>query len=327
MDKEKTQNFTTGIFRELSLRFGGENPRSLGGFENFVYEYQHCGRSYILRISNTRLKRSKSQVEAEVDFVNYLAEKGVPVARAVPSLGGKLVETSADNPDFVAVSFEKASGEPIRDDQWQPEFFAYYGQVMGMMHRLTKDYTPDNPQCRRPDSILSLVGFAQANLPPSERDAASKLDQLVERLKKLPRDRDSYGLIHQDLHTGNFFVDGKGKMTIFDFDICSYNWFAADIAMTLFYSVPPNCTDPVRLKQAEDFLRHFMKGYRRENSLDSCWLQEIPTFLKVREAALFAAIHGNMDVNNLEPWPRQFMQGRRESILNDIPYLDINFIC
>ena len=65
-------------------------------------------------------------------------------------------------------------------------------------------------------------------------------------LDSLPKDDDCYGLIHADIHQGNFFVDENDNITIFDFDDCHYHWFAYDLAVPLFglaISLRDNCSE------------------------------------------------------------------------------------
>ncbi|MCJ7700384.1 MAG: phosphotransferase [Anaerolineales bacterium] len=57
------------------------------GAANLVYEYGRDGRPLILRISFTP-ERSADQIEAELHFVNYLAEHGIRVSRPAPSRNG-----------------------------------------------------------------------------------------------------------------------------------------------------------------------------------------------------------------------------------------------
>lgn len=158
-------------------------------------------------------------------------------------------------------------------------------------------------------------------------DVITKWNLLLEKLRTFPKGRDEYGLTHQDLHRGNFFVDENGRITIFDFDDSQYFWFANDIAMTLFYFVPHNCIKKEDIHNARGFLVNFMKGYRRENDIDAGWLSEIPTFLSLREMVLYIAIHRSMDKDGLNPWCSSYMAGRREKILRNIPYVDICFNC
>ena len=73
-------------------------------------------------------------------------------------------------------------------------------------------------------------------------------------------------------------------------------------------------------------MTHFLRGYKRENSIDAAWLNKIPCFLKLREIDLYAVIHRSFDVNNLEhSWDIRFMRNRKYKIENDVPYIDFDF--
>ena len=54
----------------------------------------------------------------------------------------------------------------------------------------------------------------------------------------LRQESDAYGLVHADLHMGNFFVDHSGQMTVFDFDDCCFHWFGYDCAVSVVSSMP-----------------------------------------------------------------------------------------
>jgi len=42
-------------------------------------------------------------------------------------------------------------------------------------------------------------------------------------------------------------------------------------------------------------------GYRRENTLDSTWLKQIPYFLELREIDRYVVIHRSLDLDDLDP--------------------------
>lgn len=327
MEREIKEQYTNKIFIEIISKYGFEknNVKLLDGFESFIYECVLDKHEYILRISHTGLRRSKHQVLAEVDFINYLSDNGVPVAKAIPSPQGNMFEPSESNPLFVGVLFEKAKGHPPKKEFWQPTFIERYGKITGRMHRLTKAYEPPSPVCRRPDGMEDLEGFAEKFLPPGQTDVIREWNNLLDTLRRLPKKKKDYGLIHQDLHSGNFFVDDDGDLKIFDFDDCQYFWFSHDIAMALFYVVPHNCMKIVDLDNAGFFLKHFLAGYRRENDLEQRWILEIPTFLRLREMELYIAIHRSMDLNALDSWCASFMKDRKERILDKVPYVNIDF--
>ena len=54
--------------------------------------------------------------------------------------------------------------------------------------------------------------------------------KLEGRLKKYPKNKPSYGICHGDIQAKNMHIDNDGRITIFDFDLCGYNWRAFDLA-------------------------------------------------------------------------------------------------
>jgi Ser/Thr protein kinase RdoA (MazF antagonist) len=139
-------------------------------------------------------------------------------------------------------------------------------------------------------------------------------------LRQLPQDANGYGMIHQDAHGGNFFVDENYHITLFDFDDCVYGHFAYDLAMVLFYAIT-NEPEPVEVARA--LWRPFMQGYQAENELDGRWLAEIPHFMKLREIDLYAqllSVLGGKPSGN--KWADEFMHGRQERIEKGLPYLE-----
>jgi len=325
MEQRIKDRYNETIYRQALARFDVEpdQVKCLDGFESFIYEYTRNGQEYILRIGHS-LRRSPGLIAGEVDWINYLADGGVPAARAVPSSTGKLVETIDDGQGelFLATAFEKAPGAPIRPEAWQGDFFERYGQLLGRMHALSKDYRPPDPSWRRPAWNDQLMLDLEPWIPDTEPLVKERWSALHTYLETLPTDEDAYGLIHQDAHAGNFFVDGD-NIVLFDFDDCIYGWFAYDIAIVLFYAVMEAEDWPAFTRS---FMTHFLTGYGKENRLAAEWLAEIPHFLKLREIDLYAVIHRSFDVQNLDhPWVARYMDGRRQRIEAYTPYIDFDF--
>jgi len=247
------------------------------------------------------------------------------VARAVLSANDRLVEVIEDGHGghFLATAFVKARGGPPTKESWNEALFERYGRLIGRMHALSKAYKPPDPALRRPDWDDPLMLDTERWLPLSEAAALEKFQTLMDYLQSLPKEQDGYGLVHQDAHGGNFFVDDEGNITLFDFDDCVYSWYVYDVAMVLFYAVTNR---PDANEFAPLFMEPFMRGYRQENNLDPTWLREIPAFLKLREIDLYAIIRRSFDVEHIEHrWTAEFMRGRKEKIENEVPYLDIDF--
>jgi len=326
MDKNIKVRFNDELLGSILKRYTTDPLRikPLDGFESFIYEYSHAGCNYILRIGHS-LRRDKPLVLAEVNWINHLADGGARVARAVHSLNENLVETIDDGHggEFIVASFVKAQGIQLSSDDWTPELIEEYGRTLGKLHALSKNYKVPAGFIKRPvwnERIMCEIFCLES----TEHVALIDYHQdIMDQLENLDRNPDVYGLIHQDAHAGNFLVDDTGKLTLFDFDDCTYSWFVNDLAIALFYWVFWE-EDPGSVTGY--FLRHLIAGYREETSFESHWVKEIPHFMRIRELDLFAVIHRSFDVENIQdPFPKHFMKNRQQRIEAKIPTINFDF--
>jgi amicoumacin kinase len=326
MEQRIKDRYNDGILQAAMQRYGidSDGIRMLDSYESFIYEYELKSENYILRIGHT-FHRSEALIQGEVDWINYLAAGGVSVARAVYSESGKLVEMIDDGQggNFLVTAFVRARGTSPWKVGWTPELYQKYGSFMGNMHALSVGYQHTFPAFKRPAWDDDLFEFVERYLPSSEVMAKEKYRYLRAQLQTLPVEGTSYGMIHQDAHGSNFFVDDTGRITMFDFDECAYSWFINDIAIALFYIVMD--ADDWSAFTSE-FMAHFLRGYRQAYPLDPKWLMEIPNFLKLREIELYAVMHRDHDVNNISYWwDARFMKDRKYKIENDVPFIDFDF--
>jgi Ser/Thr protein kinase RdoA (MazF antagonist) len=288
MEEKIRSRLNDTILAEARQRYGilPDKIEELGGFESFIYGFEKDGAKYVLRLGHS-LRRSPDLIRGEVDWINHLASGGAGVARAVNSELGNLVELLDDGhgEHFLATAFEwAAGGSPGHTDRWTEQFMLNYGRLIGKMHALTKQYALPNEAWRRPswdDPIMTDTTSALPQLDP----AAMELNRAnLAYLRSLPTPPDAFGLIHQDAHTGNLFVDENSQITLFDFDDCVYGHFIYDIAMVIFYAIT-NHQEPVEF--CARFWPLFWQGYHEENELDPVWLKEMLPFMKLREIDLY----------------------------------------
>ena len=349
MDGQILARYNDTILQEAMQRYGipKDQIKPLDAFESFIYEFEREGEGYILRIGHS-FRKSEALIQGEVDWINTLARGGVSVARAIPSANGKLVEAIDDGGggQFLVTAFVRAMGQPPWDAGWTPARFETYGQLLGKMHALAIDYQPARVW-KRPEWDDASMKFVELYLPESEVIVHQKYQSVLDHIYTLPKDRASYGLIHQDAHQNNFFMDADGRLTLFDFDECAYSWFINDIAIVLFY-ISMDAEElgfPSAASFTQEFLTHFLRGYRQAYSLDSTWLKEIPAFLKLRELELYAVVHRDFDIKDIEHWSLEsfkriqdfdvnsgnhmwianFMRNRKSNIEQDLPFIDFDF--
>lgn len=331
MEKSIRDLFTQNILETALNRYKipPADANILDGFESFIFNVQRNNNEYILRIGHSS-RRSADQIQGEAEFINHLRGGGLSVPQVLPSANNLLVEAveAQDGSCFLATLFEKALGHPPTGEDWSPAMYQSMGQFMGKLHKLSKDFQPSQPHYQRfsiTEDFAAMEKAGRQYLPAGDQPVLKAYLDTVAEIQGLPQDPDSYGLCHIDFHGGNFFVTDEGVITLFDFDDCQYAWFVYDIAMALFYAISHDCASETERKEAETFLAAFWSGYAAEHSLAPSWLDHIPLFLRLREIDLYMLIHRSMDLNQLDPWCASYMDGRREKIINAVPYCALDY--
>ena len=283
---------------EICSGFGLKRARlsELDAFENFVFD---CGET-ILRVTH-RSHRLAEQVKAEINWTDFLKANGFGVVTSQPSPSGERIVQTHDE-EFLGVLLPRARGRSVHGMEnsalWTPELFRLWGKTVGRLHSTTRNYQPSGPTRHHwhEDRYLSnWPKYVGTNYPHLQNPWQDLLGQLQE----LPRTSENYGLIHCDLHSKNFFVNGD-SLQFFDTDDSHYNWFIYGVA-TIFLSVAHNpiCRDdpPAFVK---NFARHFLAGYRSEFRLADSEVGRLPLFLKLRQYLLLGAVLHKWDFHKLE---------------------------
>ena len=294
MLKEFGHLYSDDVRAEAERRFGLARAGSLAleASHSYVFDYPFEDRSVILKITHGS-HRQIHQILGELDFTEYLATNGVNLSPPIPSLDGKLVETLEANAGyFLATAYEKAPGALVDWREWTPELFERWGALIGRMHALTKSYEPSDESIRRRHWYENRDWHLESSVPESSVEFRRKGQRIKDWLLSLPSDRDSYGLIHSDLHQWNMLYDGRQLWPI-DFDNLHYDWFLSDFTTVIINAVicqgrcfregDYDSWTGGRKMGSQQFLDYFLgpfiSGYRGENALDPIWLRRLPRFL------------------------------------------------
>lgn len=256
------------------------------------YAFDKQGRAYILRAEACDAGRI-GQTRAEMDWLCYLAGKGMRVTAPLRTDSGALaIVCEEEGGTSILCACGEAAGRPWdRNDPalWNERVFTSWGRTMGDLHRVTKDYTPARGQEKRPGYASIILDTVRA-FPSVNRAAQAVLDEIA----ALPRDRDSYGLIHYDLNPSNFMIEGA-HINVFDFADCAYAWFALDIGCALAVGLWLGRCNDAGHDFTDEMIRHFLKGYLSANALDAFWLARIPLFMRLCQIAGFSCTYARED--------------------------------
>ena len=163
-------------------------------------------------------------VTAEIDWVVYLRDKDVPAVKPLKSDTGAYVETIGNgNDSYNVVAFEKADGDQLDfgdPKSWNDSVVRDWGKTIGRMHSVAKFYKPKSSQRYefKPELDLPLI-------KRESKKVTNSISDLFKRMHELPKGREVYGLVHSDIHVGNFFIKNDKISAILDFDRACYKWF------------------------------------------------------------------------------------------------------
>jgi len=322
--------FSQEVLHEAALRYKADasNAKKLGDFENYVYEVTRDGQPYILRLTHSS-HRSKMEVEGELQWINYLHSQGIHVSLVHESANGELVEVvSVGDSNFFVCLFNKAPGCSVKmnDSEFGPELFEKWGVVTARMHLVTETY--DASETKRPrwneDDLIELEKYID---PVEDAAIIEGNRQLVSTLQQLPETKDSFGLIHSDIHTGNFFYH-EGDIHVFDFDDSMYFFFASDVAIPLYYTIWGKHRGEsleTRSSFGKELLTHFLKGYMSVRMIPREWVERLPLFLKLRDYTLYGVFHKKMDLSHGHERENQLVAEIRNRLIKNEPIVDLEF--
>lgn len=301
--------------------------KKLGDFENYVFEAFRGDNPVILRITHSS-HRDKNEIMAELDWMNYLHKQKVNCPEAFTSSKNQLIEDlqAGDGSFFYACLFSKVAGYPVKINsaEFNDQLFHAWGKAIGQMHSITKEYQPSKEMKIRfsweDEELLDIETYV-----PNEKEIIKNTNLLIKELKTLPKNKDNFGLIHSDIHSGNFFYDGE-CVHVFDFDDCSYHWFASDIAIPLYYSVlygSKSASEMDREQFAINFLSHFTKGYVEYHPLPKDWKQQLPLFFMLRDITLYSVLHKKISPEERDDQINQMIEGLKSRIIKKEPIVKL----
>ena len=151
MNKEIRRIYNREIREEIISHWGLSESETieLDGFESFIYSANFNARKAVLKISHTD-RRSIEHLKGEIDFTRYLHSRQLNVPEIFEGKSGELITTAkAERGMFTGVLYSFLEGEPVTKEKWNNELWEKIGELLGDLHRVTKEYTLNSG--RRPD--------------------------------------------------------------------------------------------------------------------------------------------------------------------------------
>jgi Ser/Thr protein kinase RdoA (MazF antagonist) len=228
-----------------------------------IYLVETLSSLYVLRVSHAHW-RNQSETQFELEFLDFLRQRNLPVAYPLSSRDGQLtIEVLAPEGKRYAALFVYAPGQiPLGD--LNPAQAQSLGQALAGIHRAGQDF--GSGSYRQPLSLDYVLDASVQSIAPFLRhrpeDAAylhSVVDELHDQLRALPRRSPCWTVCWGDPHSGNVHFTADDRPMLFDFDQCGYGWRAFDLAK--FFQVGMRAGLSRSVRQA------FLDGYESQTPL------------------------------------------------------------
>lgn len=192
-------------------------------------------------------------------------------------------------------------------------YFEQLGGIAAAMHNQASAWDMPADFKRHALDADGLMGEApfwgrfweHPNLSSGERSLLSDTRLRVRAaLDRLGRDRQTFSVIHADLHAGNVLVDGD-RLTVIDFDDSGFGWHHYDAAVAMFHFQARDGFEAIQ--------RGFVRGYRAKRYISDAALASddalalIPMFLMIRGMAVIGWIsqRPELDTSEYLQWLRE----------------------
>jgi Ser/Thr protein kinase RdoA (MazF antagonist) len=329
MDNETRQLLLTDAVPRLArlFRLPADALDQIQVDRNLVFKgFDASGKAVILKAMPSETG-DREYVLGELDWMAFLHAKGLLVPRPNTSINGELVETlSIGNITLSACCLDRVDGTLWADCRPEQVDISLIGSLAGRMASVSEHYRPSLPEARRP-SWRDAPWFRD----PHQAIHAS-MPQVIDRVISLRNELDSlphesFGIIHDDLHSWNIIIAADGKPIPIDFESSNYTWQIAEIASALYFHLwkTRDSSSQELTRKARKFVALFLEGYRREHTLSPFWIGLIPTFLKVRELSIFASCGlQDRDFESVGSNDEGFVFMKR-NIEEGVPYVDLDF--
>jgi Ser/Thr protein kinase RdoA (MazF antagonist) len=200
---------------------------------NAIYPFTFEGEQRFLRFAPAAGKRAET-IAAELEFLSYLGKAGYGAAVPIAAKSGQhLVSKATPWGSYHATAFHAVPGVQLSRTDLGDIIIASYGRALAELHQLSQVYRPEGPPRWNESDVLDWIRSVLRELPGTQ-GAMAEADLIEARLSELPRDPESYGLVHYDFECDNVFFDAvSGRCFAIDFDDAMYHWFAMDIGQAV----------------------------------------------------------------------------------------------
>lgn len=285
---------------------------------NDIYKVADGGSLRACRVWRTGW-RSLTDVAYELEFLEHLHTKGIPVANPLRAKDGSFsfVVQAPEGVRSVAL-FEWAKGHKFGDQPTEQDAFDI-GVLFARMHLAGADFKPRKIRyTNRPSDYLDnlpflkrLVADRQGDIELYESIAHSLYDRVVAlETRDLP-----FGPGHGDFHFNNVHVDEDNKITLLDFDNGGEDYLLQDVACYMWANYYGNYDNI--------FATKFFDGYDSTRPFTKDEREFLDLFIMAKEFRLISGFAKNVNQIGHHPLRYRSLEWFSHSLRNRAEVLEL----
>ena len=267
--------------------------------ENTVFKVEGLdGNTYALRV-HRKGYHDLEELNSEHVWTSSLSNAGLLVPEAVVTRSGEAYTSVSflNSSEYRYVGLVKwIEGTILNDlildleEKDVSDVYESLGKVVAKFHKATIAWEKPKDFKRHSFDVDGFLGdqpfwgrFWEAqNATTREREKLSLIrNNITEILSKLPRDINSFGMIHADLHSQNVLIQGK-NLSVIDFDDSGFGWYGFDLAVAIWDRLDFTATGC----HFDIAYKSLIRGYIEERPNSKDIIETIPTFLLMRTLML-----------------------------------------
>lgn len=269
--------------------------------ENAVFRVRIGNEQFALRVHRPGYHNDDA-LRSELQWMQALAAAGIAVPRIVPTRSGELfaLQPTNDTPAPVQVDLVEwiegrelgtvAAAGPGNGPRIR-RLYRTLGELAADLHNQAAGWQPPPNFVRHAWDEQGLAGDQPFwgrfwDIPGLSRDRQLVLsaarDRVYRELAALPKDRDSYSMIHADFSTDNLLVQGE-RLRLIDFDDAGFGWHLFELVTPLYFLM-----DGPHFEAAQNAM---IAGYRARRPLSDEQLEQLPLFFLARGLTYVSWVH------------------------------------
>ena len=292
------------------------------GFSAVTLEFESQGASWVAKLTPGE---DASNLIDVLHLQKHISSCGVAVPHPVATTSGALLDTFGHNGrKYVIYVYRKLAGKNAEDnirDHIQRGRLHDLGRDVGLLHQAMQSCDRDLlPAIATWHQRACLFTLDSDKNPAVDPDILAKHEEVQRDIIATQGKCDE--VIHSDLHLANvLFDDNEDKFRFIDLDDVLLGTVQMDLA-TLIFDLPVLIRKEEIAANIQQITIDILDGYHSTRHLTRKQVLELPQYLKLLEIVCY--INFLEHEQSGDQWIRSFYAGRKENILGDVPYADLD---